>query len=140
MLAFIGAAARTRRAIPPGMRDAPEIEELDRSYLARVIGGGADLGGILQAAGPLLGMIPGIGPIAQQMLPMIGQLAAGAGQQSQPQDSSGAAASAASTPTPGASAGASAQTSAAGASSASAGASAMPRHHRPSVSVQISQG
>jgi hypothetical protein len=66
------------------MRD---VQELDRSTLAYVIGGGADIGGILQAASPLIGMIPGIGPIAQQLMPMIGQLASGAGGQQQQQAS-----------------------------------------------------
>lgn len=60
------------------------FEQLPRSTLAHVTGGGANIGGILQAASPLLGMIPGIGPIASAIMPMIGQMTAGAGGQ-QPQ-------------------------------------------------------
>jgi hypothetical protein len=70
----------------------PRFEPLPRSALAHVTGGGANIGGILQAASPLLGMIPGIGPIASAIMPMIGQMTAGAGggqqqqaQQAQPQ-------------------------------------------------------
>jgi hypothetical protein len=55
------------------------FEQLPRSALAHVTGGGANIGGILQAASPLLGMIPGIGPIASAIMPMIGQMTAGAG-------------------------------------------------------------
>ena len=57
----------------------PRFESLPRSTLAHVTGGGANIGGILQAASPLLGMIPGIGPIASAIMPMIGQMTAGAG-------------------------------------------------------------
>ena len=57
----------------------PRFEQLPRSTLAHVTGGGANIGGILQAASPLLGMIPGIGPIASAIMPMIGQMTAGAG-------------------------------------------------------------
>ena len=55
------------------------FEQLPRASLAHVIGGGADIGGIMQAASPLLGMIPGIGPIASAIMPMIGQMTQGAG-------------------------------------------------------------
>jgi len=57
----------------------PRFEQLPRASLAHVTGGGANIGGILQAASPLLGMIPGIGPIASAIMPMIGQMTAGAG-------------------------------------------------------------
>lgn len=63
----------------------PRFEQLPRSTLAHVTGGGANIGGILQAASPLLGMIPGIGPIASAIMPMIGQMTAGAGGGQQPQ-------------------------------------------------------
>ena len=61
------------------------FEQLPRASLAHVIGGGADIGGIMQAASPLLGMIPGIGPIASAIMPMIGQMTQGAGGQQQAQ-------------------------------------------------------
>jgi len=60
------------------------FEQVPRSTLAHVIGGGADIGGIMQAASPLLGMIPGIGPIASAIMPMIGQMTQGAGGGQQP--------------------------------------------------------
>ncbi|MEO8846177.1 MAG: hypothetical protein ABI591_04865 [Kofleriaceae bacterium] len=63
----------------------PRFEPLPRAALAQVTGGGANIGGILQAASPLLGMIPGIGPIASAIMPMIGQMTAGAGGGQQPQ-------------------------------------------------------
>jgi hypothetical protein len=62
----------------------PRFEPLPRSTLALVTGRGADIGGIMQAASPLLGMIPGIGPIASAIMPMIGQMTAGAGGGQQP--------------------------------------------------------
>jgi hypothetical protein len=81
------------------------FEQVPRSTLAHVIGGGADIGGIMQAASPLLGMIPGIGPIASAIMPMIGQMTAGAGggqqQPAQPQQAQaqpGAAPQAAASP------------------------------------------
>jgi hypothetical protein len=55
------------------------FEQVPLASLAHVIGGGADIGGIMQAASPLLGMIPGIGPIASAIMPMIGQMTQGAG-------------------------------------------------------------
>jgi hypothetical protein len=63
------------------------FEQLPRASLAHVIGGGADIGGIMQAVSPMLGMIPGIGPIASAIMPMIGQMTQGAGgqQAAQPQ-------------------------------------------------------
>jgi hypothetical protein len=98
------------------------FEQLPRSTLAHVTGG-ADIGGIMQAASPLLGMIPGIGPIASAIMPMIGQMAAGAGgsqqaQQAQPAQPSAAPQAAA--------------PQAAGPSMGSGGG----RHH-PSVSVSV---
>jgi hypothetical protein len=69
------------------------FEQVPLATLAHVIGGGADIGGIMQAASPLLGMIPGIGPIASMIMPMIGQMTQGAGggqqqaAQAQPQQS-----------------------------------------------------
>ena len=91
-------------------------KELDRAVLGSVVGGGADLGGIMQAASPLLGMIPGFGPIAQMIMPMIGQMAGG-----QSQSSSAAAAPQASDPS------AAAQPSQA----------SSPRQHGTSVSVAV---
>jgi hypothetical protein len=109
------------------MRD---VQELDRSTLAFVIGGGADIGGILQAASPLIGMIPGIGPIASQLMPMIGQLASGAGggQQQQaaaPQQAQAAAAATSASPSAGAD------------PSQMAQSSPGPSRHHTSVSVSI---
>ena len=70
------------------------FEQLPRASLAHVTGGGANIGGILQAASPLLGMIPGIGPIASAIMPMIGQMTQGAGggqqQAAQPQQAGAA--------------------------------------------------
>jgi hypothetical protein len=57
------------------MRTSRKFQQIDRKTLTRVIGG-ADMSGIMQAAGPLMGMIPGIGPIASAIMPMIGQMTA----------------------------------------------------------------
>ena len=109
-----------------------DVVELDRCTLSRVIGG-ADAGGIMQAAGPLLGMIPGIGSIAQSVLPMIGQLTS-KGQQGggDPQ------AAAQQAPAQGPSQGGGAVMAQGSAGAAVMQAPAMPRHK--SVSVSISQG
>jgi len=102
----------------------PRFEQLPRSTLAHVTGGGANIGGILQAASPLLGMIPGIGPIASAIMPMIGQMTAGAGggQQQQQAQAQGAAPQ-----------GADPQAVA----QPSMGPSSSGGRHRPSVSVSV---
>jgi hypothetical protein len=77
------------------------FEQLPRASLAHVIGGGADIGGIMQAVSPMLGMIPGIGPIASAIMPMIGQMTQGAGggqQQAQAQQAQPGAAPQAAAP------------------------------------------
>jgi hypothetical protein len=120
----------TTRAIAAVMR----LQKLDRRSLAYVIGG-ADVGQILSAASPLVGMIPGIGPIASAILPMVGSMvnqskgsqqaaadpsqAAAAQQQAAP-DSSGAAAAAA--------------------QQGGGGGGGMGRRHHSSVSVSVSTG
>jgi hypothetical protein len=76
------------------------FEQLPRASLAHVIGG-ADIGGIMQAVSPMLGMIPGIGPIASAIMPMIGQMTQGAGggqQQAQAQQAQPGAAPQAAAP------------------------------------------
>jgi len=101
------------------------FEQLPRAALAHVIGGGADIGGIMQAASPLLGMIPGIGPIASAIMPMIGQMTQGAGggqQQAQQQQAQ----------QPGAAPQAAPQATAQQPSMGSSGG-----RHRPSVSVSV---
>jgi hypothetical protein len=59
------------------MAKSRRFQELDRGALKRVIGG-ADIGGMLQMASPLLGMMPG-GSMISSFLPMIGQLASKGG-------------------------------------------------------------
>ncbi len=110
------------------MRQRPRFPKIDRTTLAQVTGGGANIGGILQAASPLLGMIPGIGPIASAIMPMIGQMTSGAGggQQQAAQAQPGAA------PQP-----------SSGDPSQAIAPQSSPRHHGgggPSVSVSVSNG
>ncbi|HEY0253966.1 MAG TPA: hypothetical protein VGC41_20690 [Kofleriaceae bacterium] len=62
------------------------IQTIETKDLATVTGGGADIGGIMQMASPLLSMIPGIGPMLGMITPMLGQLGGGAKKtQQQPQ-------------------------------------------------------
>lgn len=104
----------------------PRFEQLSRSSLAHVTGGGANIGGILQAASPLLGMIPGIGPIASAIMPMIGQMTAGAGGDQQQQQAQQAQAQQGAVPQ-----GAAPQAAAQQSMGSSGG------RHRPSVSVSV---
>jgi hypothetical protein len=132
--------ASTRRAITTGMRKSRRpVQELAPHELVRVVGGGADIGGILQAASPLLGMIPGFGSIAQTALPMIGNLinaakSNGGQQQAQPDPAQAQAQAAAAQDSSGAVAQAAAIQAGGG---GGGGGGYMPRRHHTSVSVSI---
>jgi hypothetical protein len=100
------------------------LKTIDKQTLDRVIGG-VDMGGIMQAASPLLGMIPGIGPIASAIMPMIGQLTSkGGAQPAAPQGDPAAAQQAA-------------PQAAAPQLAPSPGGGGGGGRHRPSVSVSV---